>query len=311
MLKLLGFGILFGIFCLSYSRNLKSRLDFLEKESLKTRSDVMELRDLIYVINATGPVGGSETMNTSVVEAKLKSLDEKLEHFMQEQHDTKVALAMAITEEKAVTRKMLKIIQDLADSNTESVLEIEQTVNENEHERENFKRDWKLFEDSVRSDLNEMRKNTKTLQDMLENVDGNVVIQSAGKIDPCPKNWFREGDTCYLYQKNEQLSWYGARIRCDDLGGKLAEPDTEEKMMYMLLTLDENNVWIGATDDGHEGSWVWASSQKSVGSTSLWQPGQPNNLSGNQHCMEVGLSLLNDESCLEDNYYICEKAVVG
>lgn len=308
-------GILFGYICVCLSS--KKRLDFLElrvsRLEVSARSDILELGGLIDEINETvsaAGVGSSGPVNNPQIEIKLNALDAKLEQFMQEQREKSVALSKAITEEKTMTRKMLKIMKQLADSNAESVLEIEETLEQNEIERDKFRTDWKMFEEGMMSEFNELSEQTKLLNDKLENFDGNIVIHGSERQDACPKDWQREGDNCYLFEKDEKLSWYGARIRCDDFGGKLTEPDTAKEMTYIMTNVHADNVWIGATDDGHEGKWVWASSQQLVSSNLNWQSGQPNNLYENQHCMEIGLLAMNDESCLQDNYYICEKAVV-
>lgn len=313
MAKLLSLVVLFGISGFSQSETLKSRVDFLEmqvsREAFKTKSDIIELREQIAYINKTKSLGAPKTADTSDIEVRMEHLEESVKQFIDIQYEKTIVLSKAIQGEKALTRKMLKIIRDLADSNTESVLEIEEALKQNEIGRELFEEEWKLFQNEIKGELNEVKNNSKVLNDKLKNFDGNIIIHNANKKTACPEAWTRDKNTCYLYQKQEKLSWYGARIRCHDLGGNLAEPDTEEKMRYILSAIDDNNVWIGATDEDNEGTWVWASSQKQLGSYIQWQQSQPNNLFGNQHCMEIGLSLVNDESCFEDNYYVCEKPV--
>lgn len=278
--------------------------------AFRTRQDILELGGLIDVLNETLVAGGvSGTPNNPYIEDKLNALDVKLEHFIQDQREKSMALSKAITEEKAMSRKMLKIMKQLADSNAESVLEIEETLEQNEAEREQFMTDWKLFEEAMKNELDALSEKTELLNDKLENFDGNIVIHGSGKQMPCPKNWLREGDQCYLFERTEKLNWYGARIRCSDFGGNLVEPDTDEKMAYVLSTVLDDNIWIGATDEDEEGKWVWASTQKSVGKNINWQLNQPNNLYNNQHCMEIGYLSMNDESCFEENNYICEKEV--
>lgn len=310
MANTFSFVVVFGClgFCLA---DLKSRLDFLEmqvsRESFKTRSDMIELRELISSMNSTVSLDGGKVENNCAIDVKLDKLSEKLEHFMHKQRGRNAALAKAISDEKSVSRKLLKIVRELTDSNTESVLEIEQALEQSEIERDNFRNEWEMFEDKVKSELNDMANKSQILHEKFKNFDGNIIIHNFEKKEACPKTWKQDKDTCYLYQNGEKLNWYGARIRCHDLGGKLAEPDTEDKMLYVLSTVDEENIWIGATDDEQEGKWVWASTQEQVKPYMIWQPNQPNNLYGSQHCMEIGLLSVNDESCMEKNYYVCEK----
>jgi hypothetical protein len=55
------------------------------------------------------------------------------------------------------------------------------------------------------------------------------------------------------------LSWKEARIRCRDLGGRLAFPINEEENRF-LTTLAKgqriNEVWLGASDEHLAGQWV-------------------------------------------------------
>lgn len=292
MATILFYCVIAGYLGVSYSVSLSARMDTIEKqvnwEAFKTKSDFMELRKLISLVNTTGHSDGGGGVDNSNVIDKLSALDAKLERFMQDQLERDVALSKAITQEKVMTRTVLQEIRD-------------------------SKKVWKVFEDRIKHDMLALSEKSEQLEDIIEHADGGVIIQTIEKEKPCPKNWFQNENTCYFYEKNERLNWYAARIKCHDFGGKLSEPDTAEKMRFLInvhVLHGGHDVWVGATDDSKEGKWVWESSQTAVDFVS-WQLGQPNNMAGNQHCMEMGLSNMNDDSCLSENNYICQKLVAN
>lgn len=82
---------------------------------------------------------------------------------------------------------------------------------------------------------------------------------------------------------------------------------------YLILTsLCVETVWLGGTDVGTEGRWVWGS-DRSLFTYSAWNraKGQPNNYN-NQDCLSLyrpyNLTWC-DEKCETRYQYICEKEI--
>ena len=82
----------------------------------------------------------------------------------------------------------------------------------------------------------------------------------------CPEGWLNADHLgCFLLVPNITVSnWYEAELVCEDLGGFVVEPRTVERqeLVASLLAMlpevaGERDWWIGLTDTGHEGSWVW------------------------------------------------------
>jgi Domain of Unknown Function (DUF1080)/Lectin C-type domain len=84
----------------------------------------------------------------------------------------------------------------------------------------------------------------------------------------------------------QQLTWHEARLKCQELGGKLAVVKSVEENWFMTSLIKNQGVaatWLGATDERVEGRWVWVDGE-SMRYTN-WSPvgGQPNNKKGLEH----------------------------
>jgi len=82
----------------------------------------------------------------------------------------------------------------------------------------------------------------------------------------CPDGWVDGGSLgCFLFQTEQlHLSWLEALEYCEQQGGFLAMPKSEEQLNFVtsLAYLEEGFTgikgwWLGLTDLGHEGEWVW------------------------------------------------------
>lgn len=290
-------------------RKMNTLEQLVSQENLRIKSDLIELRHLISTMDVKKTPDSENSLDKAEIVSKLKDMEAEIKNFIKEQKSKSAAVSKAISDEKAVSRKLLNVVKELATSNAKSVQEIEEAISLNEAVRDEFTKEMDEFKTSMEAKIDAVRNLTELMDERIVNMDGTLIIQGVPKKPPCPDGWFRNTDNCYLFNKQEKLNWYGASIRCHDFGGKLVELETESEMKYIVDKIEnENNVWIGASDDDIEGSWVWSSSQKAV-DVVTWQSGQPNNLGGNQNCMEIGLSKMNDENCFEENLYVCEMPV--
>jgi len=105
----------------------------------------------------------------------------------------------------------------------------------------------------------------------------------------CPGDWFDAGSLgCYRFLEGQvNLSWVEAQLACERAGGYLAEPQTELQIEFLseLAGLEAGftgiGYWyIGLTDLGREGDWLWVHNEAQLESD-LWSSSSPSNKTHN------------------------------
>jgi len=96
---------------------------------------------------------------------------------------------------------------------------------------------------------------------------------------------------CFLFHFTQKLAWREAQEECERLGGFLAEVKSEEQatLLTSLAFVEEAVVgmhawWIGLTDQGHEGRWIWQHSVEDALYTN-WAPSYPRNTNNGNDCV--------------------------
>merc|ERR1719474_2223175 len=80
----------------------------------------------------------------------------------------------------------------------------------------------------------------------------------------CPSGWVDANPGCFRLEFNSSLTRHDALLLCESMGAFLAEPKNQDQadMLAGLAQLEFDILgldawWIGLTDQGHEGRWVW------------------------------------------------------
>lgn len=83
-------------------------------------------------------------------------------------------------------------------------------------------------------------------------------------------------------------NWYTASEICRADGMQLFSVHNEvefNQSRALIIKYKLTKLWLAASDLGHEGDFVWATTGRRI-HYAKWSPGQPDNYSGGEHCLE-------------------------
>lgn len=183
-------------------------------------------------------------------------------------------------------------INENTERNYLTVANIDHQLVEMDERYHDFVNDMNKFKADIKKEMEDFKNKFQ-----LESLSQKVTTQT------CPISWIKNGNTCYLYDKETGEDWVSAVNMCRSLGAKLAEPDTREEMEFLRGFV---HGWIGASDMDTEGVFKWESS-KNRAEHLPWWPRTPDNYGGNQDCVIIWGSMINDEDCSKRYRYVCEK----
>jgi len=110
------------------------------------------------------------------------------------------------------------------------------------------------------------------------------------KLD-CGNGWIHADELgCILFNSDSSkmnLTWVQAQTECELIDGFLVEIYGEKEQKFLRTQIDfletlvgRHSYWIGATDFGKDGDWMWITSRNPVNYSS-WEDGRPNDIPHN------------------------------
>ncbi|XP_078694695.1 uncharacterized protein LOC144923752 isoform X2 [Branchiostoma floridae x Branchiostoma belcheri] len=128
--------------------------------------------------------------------------------------------------------------------------------------------------------------------------------------------YIKQGTTLYKVY-SEARTYAAAREVCATDGGHLADVRTEAIHNFLVRAVRAvqpgRDYWIGLNDQEVEGRWVWSDgSRLREGDFANWAAGEPNN-GQIQNCGQLWAVrgfLWDDESCDQEDYFICQVSLV-
>ena len=103
---------------------------------------------------------------------------------------------------------------------------------------------------------------------------------------------FIKCSNCSFLEPLDGMSWFEAKGRCKEKGGKLVEIDSdeEERALVSYHGFSVSNFWIGLTDMRSEGDWRLASNGLEP-SFLNWAEREPSNRTDNVDCAVFGVGI--------------------
>ncbi|XP_055765488.1 C-type lectin domain family 4 member M-like [Salvelinus fontinalis] len=132
-----------------------------------------------------------------------------------------------------------------------------------------------------------------------------------------PEGWQIKLESSWYFLSTVKKPWRESRQDCLQRGADLVivNSDKEQEFLFGLT----KGAWIGLTDSVTEGTWKWVDGTP-LTTPSYWYTQQPDNggdnpANGEEDCVELNTETWrpakawNDQSCLHNRYWICEKVV--
>ncbi|XP_077985081.1 retinoschisin-like [Glandiceps talaboti] len=127
--------------------------------------------------------------------------------------------------------------------------------------------------------------------------------------DQCEAGWIAYRESCYYVNQYQHYSFQNAKKICDSTGANLVEINDEVENLFLEeFVCDDNNLWIGLTDIGHEGHFEWQNDKEATYRN--WNSGEPNNHEQSEHCTHLTTNKVgywNDNKCSAQFGFVCEK----
>src|SRR5438552_2054767 len=94
----------------------------------------------------------------------------------------------------------------------------------------------------------------------------------------------------HIYYLLTSNTWTASEAEAESLGGNLATIDDAREQAWVFKRFGAFGgapkvLWIGLSDEGHEGRFVWVSGERSP--YTHWEPGQPDDARGVEHYVGI------------------------
>uniref|UniRef100_A0A8C7VC12 C-type lectin domain-containing protein n=1 Tax=Oncorhynchus mykiss TaxID=8022 RepID=A0A8C7VC12_ONCMY len=154
-------------------------------------------------------------------------------------------------------------------------------------------------------------------RDQLQKERDDVMTKFSNLKQTCPEGWQIKLGSSWYFLSTETKTWKESRQDCLKRGADLVIINSDLEQEFLLSF--NKRAWIGLTDSVTEGTWKWVDGTP-LTTPSYWYSQQPDNgrdnpKYGEEDCVELNteswlpVKAWNDQSCLLNRYWICEKVV--
>ncbi|XP_054834226.1 C-type lectin domain family 17, member A-like [Eublepharis macularius] len=122
----------------------------------------------------------------------------------------------------------------------------------------------------------------------------------------CPPNWASFEKNCYFFS-TLSAPWTAAKQSCENEGAHLVIINNRPELKFLVnLIMTDRVFWMGLSDAGQEGQWIWVDGTPLTFSS--WGKGEPNNAGHGEDCATLHSNgNWNDAFCSGNELWICEQ----
>ncbi|XP_002133283.3 CD209 antigen-like protein B [Drosophila pseudoobscura] len=120
------------------------------------------------------------------------------------------------------------------------------------------------------------------------------------------------GSKYYYIERKIKMNWSDALHKCREMGAHLASLQSEDEIKALYRVLQPNQwYWIDLNDIKKDREFISATTGL-PGTFFHWHENEPNNKDNSEHCVELytfmstSQALMNDQSCSDGNFFICQ-----
>ncbi|XP_039599137.1 lectin-like [Polypterus senegalus] len=139
-----------------------------------------------------------------------------------------------------------------------------------------------------------------------------TVTDVSYSLDSCEPGWVSYSGKCYQYFPIKK-TWIDAELYCVSLGGNLASVHSRADNQFISSLIRSRDAtgptsWLGGSNCVQTSSWLWTDGSK--WDFASWNPGEPNNVGGIEHCLHTNYKAQggwNDIICANQYLFVCMK----
>ncbi|XP_069823526.1 CD209 antigen-like protein B isoform X2 [Dendropsophus ebraccatus] len=233
----------------------------------------------------------------STISREMESINVQVSQSMKAADTAQENLLDKMTELENLVSQSMKVADAAQENLLEKMTELGEFVSESmkvgDTAQENLLDKMTELENFVSESMNEAQENLLDKMTELRNLEYPRLS--------CPDGWYEIRSSCYYFSTTVG-TWQDANTNCTALQSQLLIVTSGEEFDALVPLIFAKSFWIGLLRKGLQWTWVDGSPL----SFSHWEPPEPNNLGGNENCVEMWAGGWNDRDCDDLMNYICK-----
>ncbi|XP_017857621.1 PREDICTED: C-type lectin 37Db-like [Drosophila arizonae] len=128
-------------------------------------------------------------------------------------------------------------------------------------------------------------------------------------VSSCGDFPIKIGSKLYYIETKLKENWFSAAESCRRWGGYLLNIESATEMELIVSITNSDRFWVSANCLAQDRQFISIATGVAMPYSS-WQPGQPDNLAGNEYCVKAAKAGLSDEPCETRLNYVCQANIL-